>query len=901
MATVFSSNKEAAEARTSDGFITMHVTLPDPDNLTPNSGFYARPLTIYLCSAGATTFVNASGLRLHAPIITGWGPAYKEGRDGVSFSQIPDIVVECMNTVISGMEPSSGIGGSVATVTDEPVAGEQRLTDLLATYEINGASVVIYWAMIEDELAGAFDLTEVPIFEGVVDNFSATMEMVTFDIVMDTQGLRSKVGRDVEATLFGRASFQAPVVFGNFDHDNGGYTKTDALKMGARGALCPAIPWKWDGSTDGLWDLIWNDFAGPNTGWTNQHDYGTGDGKPGSTDDVVLYSTDGNYFTILQDATAPPAQGQVSWIDNYTSTNTEAKLQIQDYVEGHSYILASSLESATAGFMLSDPERMVDHDPETYALFDHTLAAGSYANFYLPDTSGVGVIDADADNVIQAFIGCFAGGAMTAGFELYFGLYRIGTGAGWIGTQGTLTTTELNTNLVYKQTDKGGSVPRSHLIATNVGVQPLASWNWSHSDNSGNGGTVVFRIQIKTQGTGPTGFALKGGGFRVVSAVTKPGKNKRQILQPMKSRYWTYDRVLGEFDSPGALDQSTEYYVVPSKATLDDGSGTISGTAEKNLTHPCEIVPNLLLRWGKGITSSDMSFATSGFGAWRSIGTELNKWINNEVDGASGEVWDCIVRTSGYNVEEAVAVLCRETPLMIEHDPSDGTYYPAIYPQVIVPGLRYKDAAGSIVKFHPNKARDGAGLFGGVHSVDVDTLLIRSSSIDDVYNDVRVEFKKFLPTGEYLEAVHVNRSEYRVWDETSGGYQESGSSNVLGDALKDDWCGASYSLYGDRDNPTVLRMETIYSPIVATAFLAYFVRRNAFRRTTIEGHLMLDSYDLKPGHIIQFSNDLNGFFRLPEYGLTDWEDSSFLVTKVRLDPAPIGLLRVYFEAERIRL
>jgi hypothetical protein len=237
-----------------------------------------------------------------------------------------------------------------------------------------------------------------------------------------------------------------------------------------------------------------------------------------------------------------------------------------------------------------------------------------------------------------------------------------------------------------------------------------------------------------------------------------------------------------------------------------------------------------------------------------------------------------------------------------------------VYPENTTDGAHnyYKDSDGNRVKIHPNSHHPSAADFGKPYGVTGFHAALTSE--EEVFNRFSVNYRQDATSGRLMEYQRVTEADgtCRLWNAALEIEEPpSGDATDLAADITDNLatvCAASQARYGVREMPEV-NMDLTFKHFVATAFLHYLVKRYTNQRVVFGCHGGIEFSDLRPGHIIQVSNDMNFEFPRPDYindpaKLAGWNTTGatgvadYLVNRVRLLPAS-GAFVVEFSAEQI--
>jgi len=853
--------------------LTLEIDLTDPSNLLPATGQYQHNRTIYLSDRKAKrTSVGATSSTWYQAAVQDWGNLAVAQEAG-AFSTIGQASIVLNNKRLEWQEPGSSISGLVPLLP-EPVSYQIRLSEIFRFWRVKGATArLVLWV----SEGNGFSLTGTPAPQSYtvattnVNAVSLGRDTITLDLLDDLSDARSvAMGRELTATF--DSTFKggnAPITMGNFrfrSYEVNGFSDRDALRIGVKPRLAHAVPFERSGI-----DLryIWHDPKGVNAGWTSQPAYGTG-GAPASGDMILAYHADAELFSVFDEGTA---KGQVEWVDD-TVGGSNAEV----YIEEHSYQVATvdiqcqDLDSATAGKLGSNEENMYDKDPYTFGSF-LVNTVGDEIVFKIPPVGRYGEIINTADNIVGWVALSPSGPAGTPALEM--GLWRKAGTPDWVGGSPlTITTTDINTRGVYVQTmpiDTFGNRP-------GVGDEPALFWDWRYSDGSGNTDEMVLKIRVKTAGGGFDTVDIVAAGIAVTyRRVNEPthtsiGTGGRRIGSRSGGSFGGVSKRFAKVPTPKMLIFSP-IYPMPSKGALDDGSGSITGTPDGTIEHALECARYMILTRTNGAATSDFTTGTTVFGSFDDAQTDMDDWVQNNVTGGGSLTWELNASSNSGSVASFVDDLASESPCRVMRHPSTGKYYAVSHIDGTPgPRTRFKDSAGTAVSFHPNYTPSNQGIHGKPYGCVA--YRCGTTPLDEIVTDFRVRFRRFAPTGAYLDEVHCNPDEQKVWNHTTGAYVTASSGTLV------TRCSSAQDITGKRTEEVVIESSYITHPAVATALLFYLTKTRTEERVWVELTTGLEAVSCVPGHVIALDNDFNLVMPMPKYGGDDWSDARFMVTRV---------------------
>lgn len=864
----------------------VQIDLTDPDGVMPDSGQWTASRTLYVATEPLKRTSSGAGhLTEYVHGVIDIGEIAHGGEPSTAFQTLTQTQVTLSNMRWKFQEPASKISSGPTAMSPEPTGEDIRASELCRMYQWPGAAITISLLSLgsanPDQATATYQLTEQ--FVGEINKVSTSRDRMVLDCtVVDAYRRSELAGRFLDEDEDGDAAGTIPVVYGACtvpDAWAGSWAyEASRLKIGAKPFLTPAL---YRRLSSQRYYYGWNDCKGVNSGWTSQPDWGTTSGSPTDNladDLVVRFHPEIDSFTIMdsENEGAGPTEGKFQFHDDTTGGGANEELEVSFYraAIGTAYIRCDGVASSTG---LSNGERACDANPTTYAELD-VSSTSNIALFRIPETAPLGDILIEDDAIIPYIL--WEPTTVDTAVRVELSLWRTVGSPNEIGSGATtITGTQLAT-----RTDYGGaSMTIASFFRSNSNEEPPLRWQWQYSDGSGSLGDMRIGVKVAVQGSAGQVMRIAGVGLAVRHSVI-PGALRRinrsvyEVINDYRYR-WTRPgyEIAGRSDGGRKPVQNDEapYYIVSPKSTIDDASGTVD-SAEANLQHPVHVAHHQILKWVRDVTGSDVETTASTFGSFAAAEAQIDDWIQGNVAGGGSLTWDTRwTISSRTSPEAALTTLCNETPMTVYLDPSTGKFLCLVYePASIQSWEKFNNSAGSQAEWVPRlmDARGvGTALLSayGIEGFEADT-----ARKDQRVTGVRINFRRFAPTGEFLESVYANPDEQKVWSETAGDYV-TGSSGTLYTA-----CNAAEDQIGRRTEDFVLDAVTVQDPATATGLLYYWVTRLTGAPMVVRGVTNAVGANLKVGHYTKIGDDMALEIPPPKYGAVDWTDHDFIVTKV---------------------
>lgn len=949
----YASLTEAREAGGHVRFIA-EIDLVDADSLSPTGYFGNNDKTIRLgAREDGRWLINDASQNYVEPLVESFGVISQRCDIGEAFGAISDLRLVLNNSKLEGQQDNSEYSGITGAMSPEPTGDDVRLIETAQFYTWTGASVSV-WVYFFPGGETALDLVtgeqSTQVFIGVINEVDVDGDLVYLDVVQNDEAEQTSLpGREITDPPGGIGRGQRiPICYGKFAAANpaeissltGGRTNQDttisprtsflgAVIAGYKGPVAPAVPWKYESSPASPsvpeYYLVTSDFKAPNSGWTNQ-DQLSGD----PVDALFIYHGDGVTTHIDEGS----ALGETETQEVSGAGTTEQLFhKVFSFQQGWAYIPCDSVESSS-GQDLTGVQNVFNGDPSVSWDFDGATS-GNYINFRIKNTAPLGEV-ISSDNCVEAWAILDSQSGRNTAYQVRWGLWRLEASAEWVGSAG-------GTRNVYVN-DAGGTTPlgfhvqdadasasireqdyyQDRASAPNF-YQPeeLLSWRWRYS-NAGTAGTdgVVIRFYANTNATAGDVTSIIACGLRVKyrfarSLVTVPTalafRAHGTPVKVGKKNGRVGERVIGPNAAAtrGIEPVYSENWACPNVVVRDDGSGTITGTADGNIWEGPLIAAHLCSAWGSGVAATDVLTAASQFGSTRDTNDELDDWVD---DLGSATTYDYhVVIDQETTMESAIAQIASQGPWMFHKTPT-GKFYAAPYWEA-PPTTGSKTGSGhfrywtqatnAYAKFHPGVNHPDASDAGKPFAFDPGRFRVRLTPLSEIYNRFRVRYGFYRPTGKFERTLILTETagDSNVWSNgaTSNEDTPTGLASSIGGGYNlSTICTDSQARYGVT-REMVVELPDIWDHPTATAYLHYLVKRYSGQRMIVSATTGIEGFQLYPGHVVRFSNDCNLIQPRLDYinnpaEQDGWDDLDFIVQSVKID---LDQKEVSFSCEQI--
>jgi hypothetical protein len=924
--------------------IVLELTLRDTAGHRPTGDLWTDPRILHLC--GAEPFLRDSsattGFVYYEPVVKSWGVVSHRCDLREAFGSIADTQIVLHDKRISNQLDNSDYVFSTGSAAEAPeITGDDvRLSQLLQFYNWLSATVeikILFFSDTSTDQATAANFLEDTLFKGRVEHVTVDAESkeIVLDITQDQAWQETVLPGRLLTDSFekGLRPYRMPIVYGNlhdifgatYNDEANGLAIQDAIPAGLfSGTLAPALPF-YDFEVLGLRGLVYafNDAKGFNDGWLNQDNFTPNSANRG----LYLYHSGAGVWTQLFIGSNP---GETNW--SGTDPTEELALTANTYLKGDSYVPCSGVEASNG---LTNPLNATDGDPFTFAELDLS-STSNYATFLIKSVPPIGRLDF-VDDAIRAAVVVKGGNAVTAGATVKFGPYRINTstpayftGTGGVDANGVITESggTFATDLHDQATSNPNPIAKETYIrqpsaspARSGFVEPVVNWQWQATEDYGNEvGDLVIRVEVTTAGGAGEVLQIVGVGLmyrNVPGASNLLGRSNRGLFlgqfgsvtvrkaAPEKNPSVTFAPTLPE-------EIAQTIWVLQPKTTVDDASGTITGGSNDPIRFPAHIPAHLMLKWVPGFTTSNVNLSSAAVADGANFGSAW--WANNTLDDwAMGEVMEAQLFISGdTTLRDVLNAYVSQLPLMLYRDVADDKVYIICYPYAPDPDLNAYYNGTNRVYFHPNIDHPAATDLNKPYVLKrfVPDMTPRS----ELFNRFRVRYRYNGPTGEMVQEQIVTEDpgESTVWNPATM-RNDGEPSDVVADAGYDPSavCATSIERYGVNPFPTI-EAPSLHDHVAAFGLLGFLIKRHAQPRIIVKATVGTEAYNLKLGHIVAFSEDVNLKAHLIDYAAqgaktTGWKygtspvtnpPADFIVTSVQKRIHDTGL-DVDFECEQI--
>lgn len=342
-------------------------------------------------------------------------------------------------------------------------------------------------------------------------------------------------------------------------------------------------------------------------------------------------------------------------------------------------------------------------------------------------------------------------------------------------------------------------------------------------------------------------------------------------------------------------------WVWPRHTTLDN-DGNFTAVINSPLLSAPDIMGQLIEKWGNGAPTVNKSSAPINNGAnfgsfWWAESTASGDYIPFSIE---QEILSIRTKTT---MREVLDAMCANLPYGIHRKP-DGIYYMLAY-AVGGDWNRYYGQATSAIHFHPNVSHEDAVRTGRPYEVwDFRASL---SPRDEIFNRYRL---RYWPDkgGNLQKEMYVTEvaADSNVFSLTT--YRNDGKPAGMASAIGFDMSEACRTSQLTYNHTRILELDLphVHSHNTAFMVLVYVMKRFLYQRVIAEASVGTEAYDLMPGHITQWSRDINLIMPRPDYmtapaqsaGWSLGDNNLFLVGKVKRSGHTSGVI-TRFETEQI--
>lgn len=294
------------------------------------------------------------------------------------------------------------------------------------------------------------------------------------------------------------------------------------------------------------------------------------------------------------------------------------------------------------------------------------------------------------------------------------------------------------------------------------------------------------------------------------------------------------------------------------RGKLDDGSGTYTGTANRLIEHPVDMVRYLLREFG-GLTSGDIVESTGEFGSFATARSALNAYKF------------LVHLTDRVDVDRAIARIGYESLCWFKRTPTRaGAPFTAI-PWDVGASVNYRSAAEPFIfRRHAN------------HVVE-ESFDPGQGKITLIRNAVRVNYDWDPRTNSFADQLYITPTGSRIY---IGGF----FNNFTTDSARETVAAESEAAYGLAEETIDLRY--VRDPETATSILQRYFDLRSVNRVELEFSTFLNGYDLNRGHVIGFSSEWDALRRYPKAGSDgSWDGKVLRVVRVSRPRGRPGVYR----------
>ncbi len=941
--------------------MVCELTLTDPASHRPTGAFWTSPRTLHLCSGQPflRDSTSTTGFIFYESLVKDWGQTLQECQIGEAFGNIADVQLILHNKKLAAQVDNSTYAFSSGSGIQNPqlTGDEIKLSDIFNFYSAISAVVTIkvffFSEASTDQSVGANFLSDT-LYSGLVHSIRLEGEEIILDLVQDQTAIETLLpGRILDTSPVKELQVQrAPIAYGDYhQYYNVGQDYTNGLSLDACIAarlltptVVPLLPWKTDSlgryvagdenSRFQTW-YISNDTLGRNYPWDRQDAYV---GKPDGEDRILVYHQDSDVFgIILEGDEASAVSGQTYWPSTAPS-ETEQYVINHGTLRGLAYVPCSSVKATNADGILSNAERIFDGSPWTSASL--AVDAANWVELRFRPVNPLGNTHI-IDGAIRAFV-ILDTSTATTGTKLKFGLYRNATGTTYDGywgngpveshpaknTPGYITAaSSAFTKGMYDQNDYStDDIPSYAYVRDSGYVEPFTQWDWKCSVGGGDLSELLLKIEVDVTGAASQVAKIIAAGI-IVRYVPNQGITQvtKRVIRKVIERY-------SPDASPGGKPRFTNnlenvpitLWLMPQNTMRDRllalgscGTYSFTGVCGTNLTEVTMLPAHLMLKFGEGVTWVDTATPVNYSGAATTGGANFGSSVyaasmidDFHVDGQGLTAQMIIDRET--TMREAISNLVGQWPIAFYRDVMTGNYLTIGYPGNS-PASINRYWGDSQIEFHPNIDHPSAEHYGEPFSVI--NLRVRQANADEIFNRFRIRYHYFAPTDSYTFQQVVTEAPndcvvYNFSTNLNDGTPAAAVSTLGYDASA--VCATSQARYGVKRWLPTLDCPSIHTHSMANVVMNYIVRRFSQTRNIIECTVGTEAYDLKPGHFVRFSKDLNLVYPYMDYAFEgakkkgwDWDsdaasypNNDYIVMSVTKQPYDHGVF-VTFTCEQI--
>lgn len=915
---------EAKEAVSGHIRSVLEITLTDKAGNRPTGDWWTESKTLHLCGGEQflrTDTLSTAGFLYYEPLVKDWGEIVQECQIGQAFGNIADTQIVLHNQKIAAQQNNSTYSFSAGSPAMDPEPDLVQLSELFHFYNFLSATVVIkvlFFSGADTDQGTAANFTSRTIFNGFIQDVDITADDVTLDITQD-ETIQSTIlpGRLLEDSIDKQVqTTRAPQAYGNFrEHftstgsadEVNGLDIYNVIRAGLfRCTMANALPWKRDPDHDTGADnrlmYFYNDVKGRNVGWIGQYGY---NGRESLNDGPYIYHAQHDVWTLLDSSHGSPTSGMVDWPTYPNDYMEEALINQEDYLRGTASIPCDSVYdegdiSSGSATKLINPENLFDGDPYTYA--ELPLDNDNYVDLRIREVSPLGAVVNEADAMVAYIVVDASTVTGSPDPSVRFGIFRPNnetniTYRKWLG-QSDDGTDYGSDDTTYGDLDSSSGtfakgfydqgalndtdVPASHYTGTNA--PDLSRWAWrirAAPSDTGTGETLdanaVVRIEVENQGGAGETLKIIAAGINVEHF---PSQTQLPPTAPGRA---VGRRGGGVYSRLRGLREVVESNIWISRATntTDDTSGTLTGTNNLNLTYPCDIAAHLMLKWGDGVAAADVELDESAvsngipFGSGFRADEQMYGWDLS----ATGQHCQLVVNQE-TTLRAELDRFMSQFPLMIYREVGDDTMYFGFYPEDSTDVNRYYSGSTAIT-FHPNVDHPDADNYGSPYVVQ--DVKVKLTPLAEIFNRFTIRYRGYGP--------HGLTQKYTVTETPNDSNVLNPSTGINDDRPRDEpggfnpsaVCRVSQERYG------VSRWLNVEAPSLHTHYMSYalmhyFLKRFTQPRVLVEATCGPEAIDLKPGHLISFSNDMNLAGPIPDYGSAAAKTKGWAYTGETGDP-----------------
>jgi len=347
----------------------------------------------------------------------------------------------------------------------------------------------------------------------------------------------------------------------------------------------------------------------------------------------------------------------------------------------------------------------------------------------------------------------------------------------------------------------------------------------------------------------------------LVQEFVREFKNTQQSLRHRYVQATETFRTEHEFTRPNARLSVESSIYVTGKGVIDD-SGELTGVAGRIIENPVDIC-NTLIRHYLGDSVFQARATGSTFGSFDTARTIL---------GATTYRMTVVVNpTNSVNIKQVLSEIALQAKAVCRERIDDNGNLQWIF---------YVDTENPAVS-DPDRLYTGfTGGFIRWNNLAAGTLSASFVPYEELSSSVTLRYGLHLPTGTWSNTVYC----------TPEATNFAVDATLYRDAME--FARTEYKV----ENPITIDAPDIWDPAVAEILCKWHCNLVRRRRLFVEFETYANAFDLEPGHVIQFDDEIGDRIAYPGEGNPNWSNHYFNVTHVSMSKDVGQLARVYVRA-----